>query len=60
MTERREVFWAFFSGQGVTGRDQKAREEERGRGRRWRKGKAALGPDVSGAHDQELWTVSTG
>ena len=56
MTERREVFWAFFSGQGVTGRDQKAREEERGRGRRWIKGKAALDPDVSGAHDQELCT----
>ena len=58
--ERREVFWDFFSGLCVTGRDHKAREEERGRGRRWRKGMAAIGPDVSGAHDQELWTMRTG
>ena len=49
----------FFSGLSVTGRDHKAREDERRR-RRWRKGKAAMGPDVSGAHDQELWTMSTG
>ena len=44
----------FFSGLSVTGRDHKAREDERRRRRRWRKGKAAMGPDVSGAHDQEL------
>ena len=58
--EKREVFCDFFSGLSVTGRDHKARKEERRRGRRWRKGKAALGPDVSGTHDQELWTMSTG
>ena len=59
--EKRDILgFLFFSELGVTGRDQKAREEERGRGRRWRKGKAAMGPDVSGAHDQELWTMSTG
>ena len=57
--EKRGIL-GFFSGLGVTGRGHKAREEERGRGRRWRKGKAALGPDVSGAHDQELWTMRTG
>ena len=61
MIERREVCGAFFPpGMGVTYKHYKAREEERGRGRRWRKGKAALGPDVSGAHDQELWTMRTG
>ena len=57
--ERREVFWDFFSGLCVTGRDHKAREDERRR-RRWRKGKAAMGPDASGAHGQEMWTMSTG
>ena len=59
--EKRDILgFLFFSELGVTGRDQKAREEERGRGRRWRKGKAALGPDVSGEHDLELYTMSTG
>ena len=57
--ERREVFCDFFSGLCVTSRGHKAREDERRR-RRWRKGKAAMGPDVSGAHDQELWTMRTG
>ena len=54
--EKRGILGFFFSGLGVTGRDQKVREEERGRLRRQRKGKAALGPDVSGAHDQGLCT----
>ena len=53
--EKRGIL-GFFSGLGVTGRGHKAREEERGRLRRQRKGKAALGPDVSGAHDQGLCT----
>ena len=58
--EKRDILGFIFSGLGVTGRDHKARKEERRRGRRWRKGKAAMGPDVSGAHDQELWTMRTG
>jgi hypothetical protein len=61
MIERGEVCWAFFSnGLCVTCRYYKAREEERVRGRRWRKGKAAQGPDGSRAHYEELWTMSTG
>ena len=58
--EKRDILGFFFSGLGVTGRGHKAREEERGRGRRCIKGKAALGPDVSGEHDLELYTMSTG
>ena len=59
MIERREVCGAFFSpGMGVTYKHYKAREEERIKGRRWRQGKAPLGPDDSEAHDQELWIMS--